>query len=63
MARSDSAPPRSFLLTVHEPGSAVLEELNSGRRVHVTAIEQVGELVAHWLADEHGEPPARPARG
>jgi hypothetical protein len=41
--------PRSFLLTVHEPGSAVLQDLSTGRSVHVTDLGTLGPTVAHWM--------------
>lgn len=40
---------RSFLLTVHEPTSAVLEDLSSGRRAHIADLAEVGAQVARWL--------------
>ena len=43
--------PRSFLLTVHEPGSAVLEDLATGRRVHVSELADLGAQVMGWLAE------------
>lgn len=44
-----SQAPRSFLLTVHEPGSAVLEDLRTGQRVHVTELAGLGSQVMTWL--------------
>jgi hypothetical protein len=42
--------PRSFLLTFHEPGSGVLEDLSSDRqRVRVTDVEDVAGYLAVWL--------------
>ena len=56
------ATPRSFLLTVHEPDSAVLEDLRTGLRVHVTELADLGSQVASWLlVANDGEPrPRRP---
>jgi hypothetical protein len=51
--------PRSFLLTVHEPSSAVLEDLRTGQRVHVAELADLGSRVAGWLpAGPDGEPPS-----
>ncbi len=51
--------PRSFLLTVHEPDSAVLEDLRTGQRVHVVELDDLGSAVANWLAvAPDGEPVA-----
>jgi len=47
--------PRSFLLTVHEPGSAVLEDLRTGRRVHVPALADLGPRVVALLGDKADE--------
>jgi hypothetical protein len=43
--------PRSFLLTVHEPGSAVLEDLSNGRHEHVADLAALGAHVARWLEE------------
>ena len=62
-----SRSPRSFLLTVHEPGSAVLEDLRTGQRVHVADLDELGSRVAVWLAapqaNYDGEPPGRELGG
>ncbi len=51
--------PRSFLLTVHEPSSAVLEDLRTGQRVHVAELADLGSRVASWLpAAPDGVPPS-----
>jgi len=42
--------PRSFLLTVYEAPSAVLEDLLTGRREHVADIAGLGDHVAQALA-------------
>ena len=61
-----SPAPRSFLLTVHEPGSAVLEDLRTGQRVHVADLADLGPRVAGWLDPEQeeqrsGEPGTAPS--
>jgi hypothetical protein len=50
---------RSFLLTVHEPGSVVLEDLRTRRRVRVTHLSEVATHVDEWLTEAEAEP--RPA--
>lgn len=59
-----TAPARSFLLTVHEPGSAVLEDLRTGQRAHVAELADLGARIADWLAaapdESHPRPGARP---
>ena len=55
-----SPAPRSFLLTVHEPGSAVLEDLRTGQRVHVADLAEVGPRVAGWLDATRGDESPRP---
>jgi hypothetical protein len=47
---------RSFLLTVHEPGSLVLEDIRTRRRVRVTDLSEVPVRVAQWLAEPEPEP-------
>jgi hypothetical protein len=42
---------RSFLLIVHEPGSAVLEDLRTRRRVRVADLAEVPARVGEWLAE------------
>lgn len=42
--------PRSFLLTVYEPQSIVLEDLATGRREHVPEVAALGVQVARALA-------------
>lgn len=54
--------PRSFLITVHDPGSLVLEELSSGRRIHVTDPGRLGELLLAWPA-EAPNGPSEPSDG
>jgi hypothetical protein len=46
--------PRSFLLTVHEPGSAVLEDLSTAERVHVADLGTLGAQIARWLEASDG---------
>ena len=53
--------PRSFLLTVHEPGSAVLEDLRTGQRAHVAELAALGPLVASWV--DPGREEELPAAG
>jgi len=43
--------PRSFLLTIYGPASAVLEDLSSGRRVRVD-LADLGAQVARWLPSD-----------
>ena len=54
--------PRSFLVTVHEPGSAVVEDLRTGRQTHVAELAGLGPLLVSWVALEAGslETPPRP---
>jgi hypothetical protein len=47
---------RSFLLTVHEPGSVVLEDLRTRRRMRVE-LSEVPARVAEWLAEPEPAPP------
>ena len=42
--------PRSFLVTVYEPPAAVLQDLSSGRREHVTDVGAVGLQLIRALA-------------
>lgn len=57
-----SPAPRTFLLTVHEPSSAVLEDLRTGQRVHVAELADLGPQIADWLAatKEHQSSPPIP---
>jgi hypothetical protein len=48
---------RSFLLTVHEPGAVVLEDLRTRRRVRVELSEVPGR-VGEWLAESEPDPPS-----
>lgn len=41
--------PRTFLLTVYEPGSGVLEDLETGRRDHVVDGATLAARLAPWL--------------
>ena len=53
--------PRTFLLTVYESPSAVLEDLATGRHTHVADIAALGEHVAKALAATPMVTPHAPA--
>ena len=54
-------PRRTYILSVHEEGQLLLEDVRTRRRVRLSDISEIREQIGRWLEqDRASQPAARP---